>query len=215
MTARHRQARDLRRAKAKRPPYDRLLIVCEGKKTEPTYLNDIRMSLRLPAAHIQVLHSELGTDPIQVVESAKQHFLNNRAFEAVYAVFDRDDHRGYANAIEMAQAFDGKLRNDEGTPVAFKAIVSVPCFELWLLLHFQEQTGSLHRHDALRLLKTHLPRYAKGAAEIYATTAPQLDQAKTRATRLRQQFQRLPGHDTYTDMDLLVAALHDQHFKLP
>jgi len=51
----HRQAaRELLRRKAQRQPAERLLIVCEGSKTEPLYLGEIRQQLRLPAANVQV-----------------------------------------------------------------------------------------------------------------------------------------------------------------
>ena len=49
----HRQAaRELRRRTAQRQPADRLLIVCEGAKTEPLYLGEIRQALRLPTANV-------------------------------------------------------------------------------------------------------------------------------------------------------------------
>lgn len=68
------QARDLRRKSAKRQPIERLLIVCEGSKTEPNYLNEIRQDLRLPTANVLVLPSEIGTDPLKVVIYAERLF---------------------------------------------------------------------------------------------------------------------------------------------
>jgi hypothetical protein len=59
-----------------------------------------------------------------------------RAFEKVFAIFDRDAHQSYFDALKLAGSLDGKLRNDLKQPVEFKAIASVPCFELWLLLHY-------------------------------------------------------------------------------
>ncbi len=44
---RERRARALKRKKGSKPPYDRVLIVCEGRKTEPLYFNDIRMQNRV------------------------------------------------------------------------------------------------------------------------------------------------------------------------
>jgi hypothetical protein len=49
-----RSARDLRRKSGKRPPYDRVLIVCEGEKTEPQYFEEIRKINRVPAVHVRV-----------------------------------------------------------------------------------------------------------------------------------------------------------------
>lgn len=113
----------------------------EGSKTEPNYLHEIRQIYRLHTANLAVYPSELGTAPIQVVEYAKTLFeqgdarksIPPRAFEQVYAVFDRDDHNSYVNALNLAESLDGKLKNDCKQGVRFQAIASVPSFELWLL----------------------------------------------------------------------------------
>jgi hypothetical protein len=131
--AKHRRARsgrDLRRKAPKRPPYPRVLIVCEGARTEVNYFEEIRQEARLPTVNLRVIHSPLGTEPQQIVKGAEEEFLKSKAFEKVYAVFDRDKHLTYANAIAMAEARDGKLKNDEKKLLSFEAIVSVPCLAL-------------------------------------------------------------------------------------
>lgn len=122
-------------------------------------------------------------------------------------VFDRDDHLSYANAIAMAEARDGRYRNDEKKPVTFLAVVSVPCFELWLLLHFVNVQAWLHRGQALARLRQHLQGYQKGKAGTFAATVEFLELATQRATGLKAQFARLPGNDVYTDMHELVKVL--------
>ena len=95
-----RQRQQLERKLARRASYDRILIVSEGSKTEPNYFGEIRQAYRLHTANVEVRPSELGTAPIQVVQYAKELFefgdkhknIQPRAFEQVYAVFDRDDH---------------------------------------------------------------------------------------------------------------------------
>jgi RloB-like protein len=158
---RERQARALARKKPKRPPFDRMLIVTEGAKTEPLYFEDIRKQKRIASAHIEVLHSALGTQPRQVVDFAHSRFLESRAFECVFAVFDRDDHSTYADALARARALDNTLRNDARQLVRFIAVPTVPCFELWLLLHYQNQLAPLHRSEALNCLRTHIPKYER------------------------------------------------------
>ena len=119
-TPRVRQARDLARKNGRRAPYDRILIVCEGSKTEPNYFNEIKQFYKLHTANVEVQHSSLGTCPLQVVRSAEELFLKGNsgksiqklAFEKVYAVFDRDDHNEYFNARSKAVTLDGKLKND-------------------------------------------------------------------------------------------------------
>jgi hypothetical protein len=49
-----RTLKDLRRSKPKRSPYDRVLIVCEGRKTEPYYFNALVDDLKLNTANVDV-----------------------------------------------------------------------------------------------------------------------------------------------------------------
>lgn len=204
---RSRSGNDPRRKAPKRPPYPRVLIVCEGEKTEVNYFEEIRQAARLPTVYLRVIHSPLGTEPKQIVESAEQEFAKSKGLEKVCAVFDRDQHLTYANAIAMSEARDGKLRNDEKEPVSFEAIVSVPSFELWLLLHFVSILAPLHGDQALAQLKQHIAGYEKGRSGIYAATLANLEIATQRAVALKDQFNRLPGDDVYTDVHQLVAAL--------
>jgi hypothetical protein len=126
----------------------------------------------------------------------------------VYVVFDRDEHRTYENAIRMVEARNGTWKNDEKKKVVLEAVVSVPCFELWLLLHFVEIYAFLHRDDAFTRLKQCLPDYEKGKAGIYADTVASLPVAMQRAKVLVDRFDRVPGEEPYTDVHKLVEALH-------
>jgi hypothetical protein len=203
---RERRAQALSRKRGKRPPYQRVLIVCEGSKTEPVYFEDIRKQNRVPSAHIRVIPAD-GTQPRQVVDFAEERFLETREYELVYAVFDRDDHTTYADAINRARALDGKLRNDEHKPVRFIAVPSVPCFELWLLLHYDNIQAFHHRAKIIDLLGTYIRGYEKGIGGIYATTEPFLSQAIDRAQRLVARFAPLPGTDPYTRVHEVVQLL--------
>lgn len=207
--SRARNSKDLRRKGPKRLPYLRLLIVCEGAKTEVNYFEAIRQETRISSADIRIIHSPIGTEPQQIVEGAVKEFNKTKAYERVYAVFDRDDHRTYANAIAMADARNGKLKNNEKRPISFEAVVSVPNFELWLLLHFADIQAYMHRDEVIRKLMRHINNYEKGMTEIYAATADNLRTATDRASLLKQRFSRLPGNDAYTDVHELVAMLRD------
>lgn len=203
----NRSNRNLRRHKPSRPPFDRVLIVCEGRKTEPNYLNEIRTLLRIAPVHFKIMQSLYGTQPLQIVECAIDEFNKTKSFERVYAVFDRDDHDTYANAIHKAEAFSNKLKNNERKPVQFIAIASVPCFELWLLLHFADIKAWLHRNEALERLRQFIPGYEKGSNDVYSRTANLIETATGRAKWLKGNFSRLPGNDAYTDVHELVAHL--------
>ncbi len=102
-----RQRQQLERKASRRASYDRILVVSEGSKTEPNYFKEIRAEYRLHTANVEVQPSQLGTAPIQVVKYARQLFeegdrhkrIPRRAFEQVYAVFDRDDHDPLFRAV--------------------------------------------------------------------------------------------------------------------
>jgi hypothetical protein len=211
----HRQAAQLARKTGQRESYDRILIVTEGSKTEPLYLGEIRSKLRLNTANVAVQHSQFGTTPLQVVEYAEQLFLNGdeareipkKGFEQVYVVFDRDDHETYHNALDKAAARNGKLRNDLKQAVKFEAIASVPCFELWLLLHFEDVHAPLNRTEVYQRLRQHLPNYDKGQAGHYAQTCQNLADSSQRAEHLAQLTTAHDGTEPYTDMHRLVHLL--------
>jgi hypothetical protein len=190
-----RQQAQLIRKLNKRASYDRISIVSEGSKTEPLYFKEIRAAYRLNTANVEVQPSALGTEPLQVVQYARDLFekgdshrrITKRAFEQVYAVFDRDDHKTYYQALDLARSLDGKLRSDEKQPVVFRAVTSIPSFELWLLLHFEDIQHWLHRDDVMRRLKKHISDYEKGSDDCFKKTRNTLDVARERARRLAQR----------------------------
>lgn len=191
-----RQRKQLERKLGRRASYDRILIDAEGSKTEPNYFSEIRAAYRLHTANVEVRASELGTAPIQVVQYARELFENGgqhkhiqpRAFEQVYAVFDRDDHDSYFDALRLAESLDGKLKNDAKQFIRFRAIASVPSFELWLLLHYADVQASLHRDEVMHRLKQHYPGYEKGAQRVFATTRERMPFATQRAKALSARF---------------------------
>lgn len=210
-----RQREQLERKLGRRASYDRILIVSEGSRTEPNYFHEIRAAHRLHTANVVVQPSDLGTEPIQVVQYAQDLFENGdrrrqiqrRAFEQVYAVFDRDDHRTYFDALQSAASLDGQLRNDNKQPVRFRAIPSVPSFELWLLLHYEDIQAPIHRDEVMRCLKRHLPDYEKGAGGVFAMTLDRLATATQRAQALADRFSAHDGREPYTAIGELVNLL--------
>lgn len=210
-----RQRQQLARKQSRRASHDRCLIVSEGSKTEPNYFSEIRTAHRLHTANVVVRPGELGTAPIQVVQYARQLFEGGdqrrhilpRAFEQVFVVFDRDEHASYFDALRAAEALDGKLRNDARRPVGFRAIASVPSFELWLLLHYEDVRAPLHRDEVLSRLRRHFPGYAKGSSHAYAITRGRLDMAMQRAEALAGRFTAHDAPEPFTAVSELVRWL--------
>ena len=217
-----RQGRKLERKQGNRENHDRILIVSEGRKTEPLYFQDIRAFYRLHSANVQVYYSKLGTAPIQVVKYAQQLFtkgdmhigIRPKSFEQVYAVFDRDDHCSYFDALRLAKSLDGKIKNDNKQSVVFKSISSVPCFELWLLLHYEDVSAPLTRYEVMARLKKYFPEYEKSKSGVFQITCQYLPLAIERANRLIDLSKT--HHDTVsqhprTEINILVNVLKKLH----
>ena len=210
-----RQRRQLERKVNQRASYDRILIVTEGSKTEPNYFNGIRQHYRLPTTNVVVLHSISGTAPIQVIKTAYQIFtqgdatrkIGPRRFDQVYAVFDRDEHPNFKDALKHAETCSRRLKNDQQEMVIFKAIPSIPCFELWLLLHFEDIQSPIECQETLSRLKAHLPDYKKSSQNLFEVTKQHLEQASSRATVLSRRRTEMNEKGPYTAIVDLVSLL--------
>jgi hypothetical protein len=211
----HRQAgREIKRKTAVRGIYERVLIVCEGTKTEPNYLNEIRSHLKLHTANVVIRASDLGTAPIQVVKYAEQLFqqgdshykLRAKEFDRIYAVFDRDDHSSFHEALMYCHRAK-HLKNKDRKIVPLIAIPSLPCFEIWLLLHFEEVRAPLHRDEVYARLRNHLPDYEKGISGYWLQTMGLLRHACERAQAFITDDQQLEPQPPYTKMAELVQYL--------
>lgn len=131
---RKREAASLRRTQAKRSPYDMVLIVCEGGKTEPNYFHELKDAFRLNTANIEIVGEECGSSPRDVVEYAIKKYWENKDYDRVFCVFDKDRHTTYQAALDRIR--QTKLSSSH----SIHAVTSVPCFEIWFLLHFRYST---------------------------------------------------------------------------
>jgi len=210
-----RRRNNLHRNKKQRASYDRALIVCEGSKTEPSYFGEIRSEHRLHTANIQIRPSEYGTSPLQVVQYAYDLFINGdphreilpKDFDHVFVVIDRDDHLNYHDALQLANSLHNKLTNNLKQKVGFRIIASVPSFELWLLLHFEDVLHPIHRNEVVKRLKKHLPNYTKNTQGIFITTRSKIDSARQRALSLAKNYDAYDGKEPYTNVHELIDFL--------
>ena len=133
---RGRVATEYIRRGPQREPYEFILIVCEGEKTEPNYLGGLRATYRLSSANIKIVHPD-ATDPMSIVNFAETELgCKDEGYDRVYCVFDRDSHANYDAALRRIQ------NSQHGISGRLQGAISVPCFEIWLLLHFRYSTAS-------------------------------------------------------------------------
>ncbi len=179
------RARDRERRHARRtigiPPKPRILVVTEGRLTEPQYLDGFVKACRNPRVRLVVARDhgtprrlvEIAKDlKAQAWQDARKQEDENLAFDAVWCVFDVDEHPRIDEAKDMARANDIRLA------------ISNPCFELWLLLHFRESPGSQHRHKLQEMMGAFVEDYGKSID--FARFAGGYTAAVARAGRLER-----------------------------
>ena len=118
----------------------RILIVCEGEKTEPYYFKEFK-KINNDSFTYEVSAEGKGLNTIAVVEDAiarkQQAELTTTPYDSVWAVFDKDDFPKdrFNNAIYRAK--------EHGVNVAW----SNEAFELWYLYHFLNRTTAMSRDE--------------------------------------------------------------------
>jgi hypothetical protein len=187
-----------------REPYDYVLVVCEGEKTEPNYLQGLKIAYRLSNANIIIIHPD-ATDPMSIVTYAETE-LDREGYDCAYCVFDRDGHPNYDAALRRVtlSRHNGRLR----------LAVSVPCFEVWLILHFCFTSrpftaiGGLSAGDrVVRELREHLPEYTKGQSNTFELLASRLESAIKHANMLEAENRKSGADNPATDVHRLVEYL--------
>lgn len=119
-----------------------MLVLVEGSKTEDGYLLPLRRAVR---DKVLLTVDARGGAPFTLVERAVEAKrasardaarARGRAFEDIWCVFDVDEHPKVPEAIALAQAH------------GIEVVISNPCIELWFILHFEDQTAAIDRHQA-------------------------------------------------------------------
>ena len=201
---RHRDRKPARR-KPIRDAKPIILIVCEGKRTEPEYLRGFQKSCRNPRVQIEIA-DERGV-PLTLVQLAKKMRAaadsqasreadDNLRYDSVWCVFDVDEHPHLPDAVTMAR--------DNGIHLA----ISNPCFELWLLLHFRESPGMKNRGDVAKLLKKTVPDYDKQVTYSdyetgYADAVKRAKRLTDAAAKADEGWRRNPTTNTHELTELI------------
>ena len=203
-------SKTIKRTKNERLTHPYILIVCEGENPEVAYFKGLRHFLKLDSNRIKIQQAKNGNSPMQIVnESLALH--KDDTFDRIFCVFDKDTHTTYQSAMKKI-----KDLQDSKKSIPIVAINSVPCFEFWLLLHFENtsreyvQKGADRVKDQLeRKLKDYLPGYDSSLKNIFALTEPSLEQAVKRAKLLNQNKEKAGTDNPSTKVYELVEYLHD------
>ncbi|MBF0324938.1 MAG: RloB domain-containing protein [Alphaproteobacteria bacterium] len=199
-----RQLPDLRRKPPSRDPKRVFILFCEGKNTEPAYFKALERHCDCVVLDIQVIRAA-GT-PLTIAERAsaevRARHTDKGSFQLgdqIWAVFDRDDHPYFDQALKLCEKAKVGIAR------------STPCFEVWLILHYQD----FHRPDGRHAVQRHLaalsPEYDAKSGKLpdCASLMKSLDVAERRAeTQLQaRETERTPFGPPSTTVHLLTRAI--------
>jgi hypothetical protein len=157
----------------------KVLIICEDLQSSKIYLEDAKKHFGVDAI-IEVAH--IGcTDPLNIVQHA---ISRSGSFDSIYCVIDRDTH----------ETFDAACKLLRGQRTNVDLVVSYPCFEFWLFLHFKYSRKSYNRAGSISpgaqmladLQKIpQMATYAKGQPnDLFEKLLPKLGVARAHASKV-------------------------------
>lgn len=201
---------EFKRTSKARSQMKKILIVCEGEKTESAYFTDFVKHCRISTASIVEITGECGSSPLSVVSWAKEKYLSEKKksdpYDKVYCVFDRDSHPGYKGAVSQIQSMTPKG--------VFEAITSIPCFEYWLVLHFgysrkafSPKGGKSEGAQMLSELKKYMPDYEKKAFGVFTKLKDRLDIAIENSKKVEKASIKDGSTNPTTKVGTLVTEL--------
>ena len=189
-----------RREKVRKPR--RILIVCEGEKTEPNYFRKFQAN---PEVHDSIDVRGTGYNTVSLINEAIR--IKNEAIQKkepyieVWCVFDKDDFpiESFENAKKLA------AKNQ------IKCAYSIESFELWYLLHFDLCEAALSRKQYIDKLSVLLKKpYKKNDDGMYSILRKKQSRAIQNARKLffRQCSSPLKDQNPVTTVFELVEKLN-------
>ncbi|MCK5225515.1 MAG: RloB domain-containing protein [Planctomycetes bacterium] len=177
VSSKQRRINDLKRPEASKEQHKNVLIVTEGKKTEPIYFKELKKKLRLKMVDVEIVGE--GATPITVVNRAislkKERELvaknssTKTEYDIIYCVVDVEaptPHTDIHKAIDKAKSN------------ALEIVLSNPCFEYWYILHFKKTSAHFKSSKNVNTqLKKYYPAYAKSDTTIFNIVYPKTNDA--------------------------------------
>jgi len=164
-----------------RKPTRKVVIVCEGSKTEINYFNGFKV--RGSNVDIIPLYGKC-TDPKSIVTFAEERM------NCKWSI-DLDEGDGIWCAFDVDQNTKQIIKDtcDHAKAKKIKIALSNPSFELWFLLHYKDILAPITRQDAIIELKKYITDYDKNK-KINDILLDKLSDAIKRAKLLNKKHQK-------------------------
>ncbi len=135
-------------------------ISCEGERTEIDYFR--RINQLVSTVTIKCYHDKGNSSPTGVLKTLKKNLKVNRILkkDEIWIVIDQDEW----TTVDL-----NEVKQWEKQSTQHGVAMSIPQFEIWLLLHFADEKRQLDKHQCLKHLKTYIPNYNKGVPSTSIT----------------------------------------------
>lgn len=201
-------AKKFKREKVKQREERSLFVIAVEGKTEKEYFNRFRNKLSSVRVLVTQGKSSNPRAVLQTVNGALDTLKRKdelRPGDEAWVILDED----HWTEIELQEIWDwGQQRKDRG--VGF----SVPQFEWWLLLHFEDGRGVRTQREVLERLCVYIPDYQKGNPNQLDFDADAIAKAVQRAASKvnslpyqREEREAIAG--AWTTVHLLVDKLQN------
>lgn len=149
---RSRSFSDYHRKYGNKSPGKVVIIVCEGKETEPNYFNALRQKFRLSTLNIKVVLGQGA--PMSLVTRAVVEKKKQDADE-VWCVLDTENpNENPALVTAITEANRARIN----------LALSNPSFEYWYFIHFEQSSRPFANGQEMKnALKVHIPDYEESA----------------------------------------------------
>lgn len=184
----------------------RLHIFCEGEKTEPNYLKGYIDQI-FPGIRLIVVEKTKKNTPVQLVKEAIEAKENNPPGDIFWVAYDRE------STIKYKHALHAEARQKAATNIHIA--LSNVCFEVWLLLHFQNSSAPYTSCTELlkkSKLKTYIKHYDKANNRTYshgeiAFARKNAERMNTQTKRGANSLKHCHQWNPYTDFYKLLDAI--------
>ena len=204
----------LKRAHSHLEPRPNFYVFCEGKRTEPDYFRALKDSLtpnsnvNLKFPYVGAVPYTIATHAVEFISRPQRHLRSFNRYDQVWAVFDRDSHHKFDEAVRLCKENDVSIGR------------SNPCFEVWLILHLQDYDAL---DDNAQKVKSHYRKLLRSQKNwkkegYYQELVKYVEDAESRA--IHQMKRRYQDNNEYGvpsttvgHLTIAIRSVNEQYQK--
>lgn len=201
---------------------ERILIACEDSVTAPEYFKAMCNDLGLDCSESSLMNvvtvrgKEFGSAPQSVLEGIKNEIEKEKdnPYNRAYWVVDSDGHEKFLETRNLIIKNPVQGEGEEKTQII--PAHSIPCFEFWVLLHFEKTTRQFKDSKEIEkwIKKNHLSDYTKVTSSLYDVLKNKDIKVAIANSKAIVKDVQVNGDNPSSYVHILVEDLLDQKKKL-